>query len=125
ALATQAAKATEEISGQIAGMQGATRTAVEAIGSIGLIINEISGISTAIAGAIEQQGAATREITRNTNEAAQGTQEVSRNVAGVNRAARETGQGAAQVLTSSTELSRQAEELRSDVGGFLLRMRAA
>ena len=125
ALATQAAKATEEISSQVQGMQAATRTTVSAIGNISQIIGNISDISASIAAAVEQQSAASREITRNTSEAAQGTQDVSRTISGVNQAAQETGAGASQVLTSAEQLSRQAEVIRQDVDAFLARIKAA
>ena len=84
ALATQTSKATEDISNQIASIQGATSQAVSAIGNIGRTISEVSEIATAIAGAVEEQGAATKEISRSTIEAANGTERVSSNIAGVN-----------------------------------------
>jgi methyl-accepting chemotaxis protein len=124
-LATQTAKATEEIAGQIAAIQGATGQAVSAMKSIDGTIGEISEISTAIAAAMEEQGAATSEITRNTQEAARGTQDVSANIGGVMQAASETGAAAAQVLGSSSELGKQAETLRSEVDDFLAKIRAA
>jgi methyl-accepting chemotaxis protein len=124
-LANQTAKATDEISQQISSMQGATHDAVEAIQGIDKTIATMSEISTAIASAIEEQGAATREITRNTQEAAHGTQEVSRNVQGVTQAASETGTAATQVLAASNELSQQSELLRTKVGDFLEKIRTA
>jgi methyl-accepting chemotaxis protein len=124
-LANQTAKATDEISQQISAMQGATQEAVEAIRGIDQTIGKMSEISTAIASAVEQQAAATREITRNTQEAAHGTQEVSRNVQGVTQAASETGSAATQVLGASSELSRQSEVLRSQIGDFLEKIRTA
>ncbi len=118
-LATQTAKATEEISGQISGIQGATRSSVDAIEGIFNRIAEINQISTAIASAIEEQGAATAEIARNVEQAAAGTQEVSSNIQGVTQAASETGQVSSQVLDASRELATQAERLRAEVDGFL------
>ena len=100
-LATQTSKATEEIGAQITSVQGATQNAVNAIASIGKTIGEIDQISTAIAAAVEQQGAATQEIARNVEEAAKGTQEVSSNIGGVTEAANSTGAVANQVLTSA------------------------
>ncbi|MBL8643962.1 MAG: HAMP domain-containing protein, partial [Rhodospirillaceae bacterium] len=100
-LATQTAKATEEISGQITGIQGATRSSVDAIEGIFNRIAEINQISTTIASAIEEQGAATAEIARNVEQAAAGTQEVSSNIQGVTKAAGETGQVSSQVLDAS------------------------
>jgi methyl-accepting chemotaxis protein len=118
-LATQTAKATEEISGQISGIQGATRSSVDAIEGIFNRIAEINQISTTIASAIEEQGAATQEIARNVEQAAAGTQEVSSNIQGVTKAAGETGQVSSQVLDASRELANQAERLRAEVDGFL------
>ncbi|MCE9521292.1 MAG: HAMP domain-containing protein, partial [Alphaproteobacteria bacterium] len=98
-LATQTARATEEIGGQIASMQTVTSEAVTAIRTIGKTIEKISQISTAIASAVEQQGAATSEIARNVEQAALGTQEVNRNIDGVSQAAVHTGKSANEVLT--------------------------
>ncbi len=125
ALASQTAKATEDIASQIKAIQGSTRDAVEAITGIDGTISRISEISTAIAGAIDQQQAATKEITRSTRDAALGTSEVSRDIAGVNQAASETGTAAARVLSASTELGHQAESLRAEVDQFLAKIRAA
>jgi methyl-accepting chemotaxis protein len=124
-LANQTAKATEEIAAQIGSIQAVTGEAVTAIQGIGGTIGNISEISTAIAGAVEEQGTATREIARNTQEAAKGTEQVSANIAGVNHAADETGAAAAQVLASAEQLGRQSETLRADVNRFLEKIRAA
>ncbi len=96
-LASQTGKATEEIAGQITAIQAATKSAVEAIKGIDGTIGRISEISTTIAAAIEEQGAATGEITRSTQETARGTEAVSRNIAGVSAAASKTGSAAAEV----------------------------
>ena len=125
ALANQTGKATEEISSQIAAIQNTVREAVIAITGIDGTITRISEISSVIAAAVEQQGAATLEISRNTQEAAKGTDEVTRNIAGVNTAAAETGIAASQVLLASGELGRQAETLRVDVARFLTDLKAA
>jgi methyl-accepting chemotaxis protein len=124
-LATQTAKATEEIAAQIGAMQAATGEAVTAIQGIGTTIGHINEISTAIAGAVEEQGAATKEIARSTQQAAQGTEQVSTNIGGVSRAASETGSAATEVLGSSDELGRQFATLRGDVDGFVAKIRAA
>jgi methyl-accepting chemotaxis protein len=124
-LASQTAKATEEISAQVAAMQGATAEAVQAIESIGGTISAINEIATAIAFAVEQQGSATLEIARNVHEAAQGTGKVSSNILGVNQAAGKTGAAANQVLASAEQLSGQAAQLRADVDRFLVNIRAA
>jgi methyl-accepting chemotaxis protein len=124
-LATQTAKATEEISAQVAAMQGATKEAVAAIKSIGGTIGSMNEIATTIAAAVEEQGAATQEIARNVQSAAEGTGQVSSNIQGVNQAADETGAAATQVLSSADELGKQAETLRADVTHFLANIRAA
>jgi methyl-accepting chemotaxis protein len=124
-LATQTAKATEEIAAQIAGIQGATRDAVEAIRSIAGTIEEISRIATAIAGAVEEQGSATLEIARNVQEAARGTQEVSGNIAGVTQASEAVGQAASQVFGAARDIAAQSSGLRQEVDGFLAAVNAA
>ena len=125
ALAGQTAKATEEISSQIAAIQTSSRAAVTAIKGIGGTISQVNEISTSIASAVEQQGAATREITRNTQETARGTQDVSANIAGVGQAAGATGAAATQVLTAANGLGEQSEKLRTEVDHFLGKIRAA
>ncbi|MCC7425871.1 MAG: globin-coupled sensor protein [Alphaproteobacteria bacterium] len=124
-LATQTAKATDEIASQINAMQAATVSSVSAIAGIGRIIAEIHQISTAIAAAVEQQGAATKEIARNVQEAARGTEEVGGIVAGVATAAEESRVTAGAVLASADDLSRQTVALRGQVDRFLATARAA
>jgi methyl-accepting chemotaxis protein len=124
-LATQTSKATEDISAQITGVQGATQDAVRAIGSISKTIGEIDQIATAIAAAVEEQGAATQEIARNVEEAAKGTQEVSSNIGGVTEAANGTGAAASQVLTAAQALTGQSTHLRDLVQDFLAGVKAA
>jgi len=124
-LANQTAKATEDITVQITDIQQASGTAVHAIEAIGKIIAEIDEISTGIAAAVEQQGAATEEISRNVQEAAAGTQEVSTNIAGVNAATGETGRAAGEVLASADQLKREADNLKIEVARFLGQVRAA
>jgi methyl-accepting chemotaxis protein len=124
-LASQTAKATDEIRSQIASMQSVTETAVGAIRSIGNTIGEINQVTTAIASAVEQQGAATREIARNIQHAAGGTSEVSSNIVGVSTASAEAGSAANEVLSASSALSREAEILRSEIDMFLSNIRAA
>ncbi|MCJ2086314.1 methyl-accepting chemotaxis protein [Methylobacterium sp. E-005] len=125
ALAEQTAKATHEISGQIAQVQASTGQAVTAIAGITGRIREISGVATSIAAGVEEQGAATQEIVRNVSQAAMGTGEVTHNIAGVAGAAEETGAAASQVLGAASELSRQFEHLTAEVGRFLATIRAA
>jgi methyl-accepting chemotaxis protein len=124
-LATQTAKATEDISGQVTEMQSVTGNAVEAIRTIGSIINEIKSISDSIATAVGEQGQATQEIAQNTQQAAAGTQEVSSNILGVTQASSETGAAAQQVLTASGELSQHANNMRVLVERFLTDIKAA
>ena len=125
ALANQTGKATEEIAGQVAAIQSETNAAVAAMRGIGGTIGEINEVSGSIASAVEEQGAATREITRNTQEAAQGTGQVSSNIASVSDSAEKTGSLAANVLAKATELGGQADKLRSEVDQFLAGIRAA
>jgi methyl-accepting chemotaxis protein len=125
ALANQTAKATEDISKQIAAIQNETGLAVDAIKAIGGTIRQMNEIASAIAAAVEEQGAATRDISQNIQLVAQGTNEVASNIAGVNEAAVETGTAASQVLTAADDLSRQSDKLRTNVNGFLDKIRAA
>jgi methyl-accepting chemotaxis protein len=124
-LASQTARATEEIRGQIASMQNVTTTAVSAIRNIGQVIGEINDVTTSIATAVEQQGAATREIARNIQHAAGGTSQVSSTIAGVSNASAEAGSAANEVLNASAALRREAEGLRADIDAFLGNIRAA
>jgi len=124
-LANQTAKATEDIRAQIGDMRGATEQTVEAIRSIGETIRHISEIATAIASAVEEQGAATREIANNVQQAAQGTQDIATNIEHVSTAASDTGAAATQVLGAAAALSKQSEALRRDVSTFLATVRAA
>ncbi|MBI3453221.1 MAG: HAMP domain-containing protein [Rhodospirillales bacterium] len=124
-LANQTAKATEDIAAQINAIQGATKGAVDAIGSIAGTIGRINEIATTIASAVEEQGAATQEIARNVQEAAKGTGEVSTNIGGVTQAAGETGAAAGQVLSAAGELAKQGETLRHEVDKFIATVRAA
>ena len=124
-LATQTAKATEEISSQIGGMQDATSDAVAAIEGIRGIIASINQNAAAIAAAVEQQNAATNEIARNVQQAAVGTSDVSANIGGVNEGAAQTGSAATHVLTAADALTAQAEDLQREVRHFLESVRAA
>ncbi|NYZ11927.1 HAMP domain-containing protein [Azospirillum sp. RWY-5-1] len=124
-LAGQTARATEEISAQVAQMQGATNGAVDAIRAIAEAVAAISGTVTDIATAMEQQGSATRDIAANVSHAAQGTQEVMQHIAEVTTAAGKTGSAADAVLRASRDLAGQAERLRGEVRGFLNKVRSA
>jgi methyl-accepting chemotaxis protein len=124
-LANQTAKATEEIRLQIANMQAVTTSAVNAIRNIGQTIGEINDVTTAIAAAVEEQGAATREIARNIQHAAGGTSQVSSNIVGVSTASADAGVAANEVLKASAALRREADGLRSEIDAFLNNIRAA
>ncbi|AIB12729.1 chemotaxis protein [Azospirillum argentinense] len=124
-LANQTARATDEIASQIQAIQEATAGSVGAIEGIGRTIAAINEISTSIAAAIEEQAAATNEISRNVQQAAIGTREVSSNIAQVTEAAGTTGAAAHQVLGAAGGLASQAENLRRDVESFLAAIRAA
>ena len=124
ALAEQTARATSEISGQIAQIQASTGQAVASIGGMTGRIRQISDVATSIAAAVEEQGAATQEIVRNVSQAALGTAEVTGNIAGVAGAAEETGAAAAQVLGAASELSRQSEQVSDTVGQQISRLRS-
>ncbi len=125
ALAEQTAKATGEISQQIAGIQAATQESVHAIREISDTIERLSEISSTIAAAVEEQGAATQEISRNVQQAAQGTQQVSANVVDVQRGAGETGSASSQVLSAAQMLSGDSNRLKLEVTRFLNSVRAA
>ncbi|HLH89073.1 MAG TPA: methyl-accepting chemotaxis protein [Xanthobacteraceae bacterium] len=125
ALATQTAKATEEISGQISGIQSATHDSVGAIQEITKTIGRIAEIATAVAAAVEQQGAASQEIARNVQQAAQGTSQVVANISSVNRGAGETGAASAQVLSSAQLLANESKRLKREMENFLTSVRAA
>ncbi|MEY9180983.1 methyl-accepting chemotaxis protein [Bradyrhizobium sp. USDA 313] len=124
-LASQTAKATDEISSHIAGMQGATAESVAAIKEIGATIGQISSISTSIASAVEQQGAATQEIARSVQTVAQGTQTAATDIGQVNRGAAETGSASEEVLNSAKTLSSESTRLRAELDRFMANIRAA
>jgi len=124
-LATQTARATEDISAQVAAMQGSTQDAVAAIERIDQTIGRMNEISASIAAAMEQQGAATQEIARNVQEASRGTAEVSGNITGLNNVVEDTGAASVQVLGAADQLGEHAERLRVQVGTFLGEIRSA
>ena len=124
-LATQTAKATDEIGAHIRGMQSATEESVAAIKEIGGTIGRISEIAATIAAAVEEQGAATQEIARNVQQAAQGTTQVATNITEVNRGATETGGASTQVLGSAKSLANESNRLKLEMVKFLDTVRAA
>jgi methyl-accepting chemotaxis protein len=125
ALANQTAKATEEISAQVAAMQSSTSDAVLSIGGITETIAQMSEITVSIATSIDQQGEATREIARNIQSVAAGSSEISAHIGGVTTAAAATGLAASDVLSNARELDNQSGKLRHAVDEFLVKVRAA
>jgi methyl-accepting chemotaxis protein len=123
-LATQTAKATEEIGEQVRAIQDATSSSAEAITRITGTIGKVSEISTAIVAAVEEQGAATQEISRNVQQAATGASEVSANIHGVSAASQQTSAGSIQVLSAADALARNGAVLKDEVGSFLRQVRA-
>jgi methyl-accepting chemotaxis protein len=124
-LASQTAKATEEIGTQVASMQTATSESVAAIKEIGGTIGRISEIATAIASAVEEQDSVTKDIARNVQQAAAGTSQVVSHIGEVNRGAAETGAASGNLLTSAQSLSGESNRLKSEVEKFLATVRAA
>ena len=122
-LANQTAKATDEIGIQIQSVQSVTEETVAAVRSIGETIAAIDQTASAIAAAVEEQSAASREIARNVNEASMGTRNVTRTIAEVALGADSTGRSAEQLFGTANALTRQAGELTSDVGDFLVAIR--
>ena len=117
-LATQTAKATQDITGQIAEMQEATELSVEAIDKIQKKISEVEHISTIIAAAVHEQGAATQEIARNVRSAAAGTQSMSSHIENVVRSVGETSANASSVSNLARELDEIAEGMTDMVANF-------
>ena len=124
-LASQTAKATDEISSHIAGMQGATQESVAAIKEIGSTIGQISTIASTIASAVQEQGSATQEIARSVQTVAKGTHEAAANITEVNRGAAETGSASGNVLDSARTLSSESTRLREELDRFMANIRAA
>jgi methyl-accepting chemotaxis protein len=124
-LASQTAKATEEISEQIADIQKVAGDAINAIQTIGGIIGEVNEVATAIAAAVQEQGAATQEITRSTQFAAQGTKNVTDNITGVKADADAAAAAADNVKHASEMLESQSRQLGHEVSDFLGKIRAA
>lgn len=124
-LASQTAKATDEIGAQITAIQAETNQVVGNIESIRATIMEVNEISSSIAAAVEEQGAATQAIARSVREAASGTDQVSQNISGVTDATAETGQAAGRVLQSSGRLTVKLQSLENEVSAFVAGVRAA
>jgi methyl-accepting chemotaxis protein len=124
-LATQTAKATEEIAAQIKAIQDATQSSARLIQGIAETIGLVDEATATIATAVEGQSAVTLEISRSVLQAAQGTRDVSGGISGVNEAAQQTGAAASEVLTAAGQLSRSGEALKVQVDTFLREVRAA
>jgi methyl-accepting chemotaxis protein len=124
ALAIQTAKATEEISSQIAEVQSATRLAVDNVGAIAGIMAEIDAFTATIAAAVGEQNVATTEISENIGQAAAGTASVAQSIAGTAAASEDANRSADQVLATARELSQQATNLRESVDRFLANVAA-
>jgi methyl-accepting chemotaxis protein len=124
-LATQTARATEEIGAKITEMQSATSQSVQAVQTISRTISEISEVASTIAAAVEEQSAATQEIARNVQQASAGTSEVSANITGISQAAAEAGQTSTRVSGASQRISGEVKTLRHEVDRFLATVKAA
>jgi methyl-accepting chemotaxis protein len=117
-LAKQTAKATEDISQKIVAIQSDTKGAVDAIATIGAVINQLNDISNTIATAVEEQGATTNEMSRNVTEAAKGSTEISENIMGVAQAAQGTSSRAQESLKAASQLAQMSTQLRELVEQF-------
>ncbi|MGJ4888476.1 methyl-accepting chemotaxis protein [Bradyrhizobium sp. HKCCYLS3077] len=124
-LAEQTAKATDDISNHISGMQAATQESVAAIKQIGGTIRQISTIASSIATAVEQQDGATQEIAKNVQGVAAGTQAAATDITQVNRGATQTGEASEEVLRSAQSLSSESARLREELNRFMANIRAA
>jgi methyl-accepting chemotaxis protein len=125
ALAAQTTKAAEEIGTQISSVQVTTEESVVAIKGIGMTIDRISEITTILAAAVEQQGAAARQIAHNVHQVAESTSDVAGNLSAVNRGASQTGDASRKVLTSAQSLAAESSRLKAKVVAFLATVRAA
>jgi len=124
-LATQTAKATEDITLQINEVQQVSGRAVDAIKNIGRTIDSISGYSTGIASAVQEQEAATQDIARNIENISGASTEVSSSVVGVVDATRKTGDVAQQIKHAASELTELSDKLKNQVDSFIQRVRQA
>lgn len=124
-LATQSAKATEEISSQVLEIQQSSQGAADAIERVTDMISRVSEAATMIAGAVEEQSAATSEISRNVQDAASGTNEVSRSIVHVNEATAKTSDAASDVSGTATKMNSEIQSLRTQIDAFLKDVRAA
>jgi methyl-accepting chemotaxis protein len=123
-LAAQTARATEQIAVQIGNVQSITGNAVDAIDAIGRTVGEITAITRAIMAAVEEQGTATREISRSIGEASQDTRGVVADIAAVDESTRSTSKAVASMVEASDRLTDVAGRLKTDADGFVARIRA-
>jgi methyl-accepting chemotaxis protein len=124
-LATQTAKATDEIRRQIAGMQTATQESVGAIKEIGTTIACVAEIALIVSAAVDKQGTSTKEISHNAMQAAQFTSRIVTDISHASRGAGKTGSASAQVLASARSLASESNHLKIEVDKFLASVRAA
>jgi methyl-accepting chemotaxis protein len=124
-LASQTARATDEIGAQIKAVQGGTNDVVAAIQAISATVHEINNISATIAAAVEEQNATTGEIARNAEQAVGGSRDVSVNITSVSQRAADTGRVSNEIVKAAVELAKQSDALRLGVDGFIARVRAA
>ncbi|MBP2227208.1 methyl-accepting chemotaxis protein [Azospirillum agricola] len=122
-LANQTAKATDDVQAQIAAMTAATASVVDAMRGVGGVIETVNNVASSISAAIEEQGAATRNISANVNEAAQGVAQVSSSLTMVCGHATATGNASAEVAEAARAVSSQTERMRTEVSGFLAKIR--
>jgi methyl-accepting chemotaxis protein len=123
-LANQTTKATDEIAGQISGVQNSTRSVVEAISEVTQTIGRVDQVLSSIASAVEEQSAATQEISSNAQEASGGTSEVTRNITEVSSAAKATGEMAGDLFKAADELETDGKSLGKHVETFLASVKA-
>ena len=124
-LASQTARATDEIGTQVTAVQGSVEQAIGAINSVVTSIDRVNEVTASIAASIEEQSAATNEIARSVQQVASGTQEISSTITGVTQAATETGSASGQVLASAQSLSRESSQLKEIVKHFLRNVQEA
>jgi len=123
-LASQTARATDEITQQISDIQKASRQASDSMHGVGRVIGNVDEISAAIAAAMEEQSAATQEIASSVHQAASGTEQVNSSISSVTQASQEAGMASGEVITAAGELSQQAELLKGEVDKFISHVRA-
>lgn len=124
-LASQTAKATEEIESHISGIQGVSKEVVDVLSTIKESISNVGEFANGIASAVEEQTAVTKEIVSNMNQASSGVMEITSNLTEVAKMSQEADSSAGEVLNAASTLSKQAEMLRAEINGFLKDIQAA